>query len=256
MSIAYERTPGILRLEYPLLRNLKDGSVLVRVPAGEFEMGDGNDSDCPKHRVHLSAYCIGVYCVTNAQYLRFVEETGHRVPDRADYGSPVWSGRSFPQDKADHPVVCVSWDDAMAYAAWAGCALPTEAQWEKATRGPKGLVYPWGDEWDPGRCQHAVGRSAMGTCRVYDHPEGMSGYGMFNQAGNVLEWCRDWYQSGYYGRIPRADPMGPYTGSRRVDRGGSWRDGGASLFRGAYRDRGDPADRYVVRGFRLARAVP
>jgi len=215
--VAPARTPRLLQptergwtVVHPLLRNLKDGSVLVRVPAGEFEMGDGKDSNCPKHRVHLSAYCIGVYCVTNAQYLRFVEATGHRAPDKADYGTPVWSGRSFPQDKTDHPVVCVSWDDASAYAAWAGCGLPTEAQWEKAARGPQGLVYPWGDQWDAGLCRNSGNKGSGQTCRVYDYPEGVSGYGTFNQAGNVWEWCRDWYDSGYYSHQSCAGPYRPW----------------------------------------------
>ena len=136
------------RVEYPLAVNARDGSLMVYVPAGEFAMGDGQYNHCPQRAVHLSAYWIGVHAVTNAQYLRFVEATGHRAPNRADYGSPLWKGRSFPPEQAGHPVVCVSWDDARAYAEWAGCGLPTEAQWEKAARGPRGLIYPWGDGWD------------------------------------------------------------------------------------------------------------
>jgi formylglycine-generating enzyme len=116
----------------PLAVNKKDGSVLTYIPEGGFEMGDGENSDCPKHRVDVSGYWIGIYCVTNAQYLRFVEATDHRPPDNTDWGTPVWSGRNFPPEKADHPVVCVSWEDALAYCRWAGCELPTEAQWEKA----------------------------------------------------------------------------------------------------------------------------
>ncbi len=88
---AREIGPGRYKAEYPLVVNLKDGSVLAQVPAGTFEMGDGKDSDCPKHRVELSAYWIGVHPVTNRQYARFVAATGHRAPETADYGDAVWS---------------------------------------------------------------------------------------------------------------------------------------------------------------------
>ncbi len=98
--------------------NEKDGSVLVYVPSGEFGMGSaqmqGSSDEHPQHCVKMSAYWIGVYAVTNAQYLKFVNESGHRVPDQADWGTAIWKGRAFPKEKADHPVVCVSWDDVAA----------------------------------------------------------------------------------------------------------------------------------------------
>ena len=123
------------RIEQPLAVNQKDGSIMVYVSEGEFEMGDGQyNSNCPKHIVHLSAYWISVYCVTNAQYLKFVEETKHRPPANS---------RHQEKQFAAHPVTDVSWDDAQAYAKWAGCHLPTEAQWEKAARGLSGLTSPF-----------------------------------------------------------------------------------------------------------------
>ena len=88
-------------------------------------------------------------------------------------------------------VTHVSWDDARAYAEWAEGALPTEAQWEKAARGPKGGIYPWGDDWDPTRCRHSKNRGDETTYSVSAYPEGVSGYGTYNQAGNVYEWCAD-----------------------------------------------------------------
>ncbi len=202
--------------------NLKDGSVMVYVPAGEFEMGDGVGENCPPHKVVLSGYWIGVYAVTNAQYLKFVEETGHQLPDEVEHGTPVWKGRWFPAELASHPVVGVSWDDSAAYAAWAGCELASEAQWEKAARGPQNLIYPWGAEWDPGKCRHRSNRGEEKTCAVHGYPQGASRYGAYNQSGNVWEWCADWYDARYYRNSQKRDPRGPNEGLSRVYRGGCW----------------------------------
>ncbi len=237
--------------------NRKDGSVLVYVPEGEFEMGDGRESNCPPHRVFLSAYWIGVYCVTNAQYLKFVEATGQRAPDQSDWSDvpPIWKGRRFPKEKAGHPVVCVSWDDAVTYAKWAGCQLPTEAQWEKAARGPRGLVYPWGNDWGGTKCRHEKNKGSETTCPVYGYPQGISGYGTYNQSGNVWEWCADWHDNGHYGKSPGRDPGGPEGGSLRVYRGGCWWGAGPVDFRGAYRVGIVPGFRFVYLGFRLVRTL-
>ena len=215
-KVVREVSPGRFRVEHPLAVNVKDGSVLVYVPAGVFEMGDGQDNDCPKHRVEVSAYWIGIYAVTNGQYLKFVRETGHRAPEAADYGEPVWRNGGFPAEKADHPVVCVSWADAVAYARWSGCRLPTEAEWEKAARGPEGSLYPWGNEWDAAKCRHAGNEGSQTTCAVYAYPTGVSGYGTYNQSGNALEWCSDWYDADYYRNSPACDPRGPDGGSSRT----------------------------------------
>ena len=94
--------------------NPKDGSILVQIPAGGFEMGGGRNRDNPKHMVHLDTYYIGVVAVTNRQYKVFVDETGYRPPDKATWGTPIWKGKSYPVEYADHPVVCVNWDDAAA----------------------------------------------------------------------------------------------------------------------------------------------
>jgi formylglycine-generating enzyme required for sulfatase activity len=254
-GILQEIGAGRYRIGHPLVVNRQDGSILVYVPEGEFEMGDGQDSDCPRHRVILSAYWIGVYCVSNGQYQRFVKATGHRSPDQADYGEPVWRGRDFPPEKADHPVVCVSWDDAKAYAHWAGCQLPSEAQWEKAARGPSGFVYPWGNGWDASKCRHDQNRGPETTAPVQAYPQGVSGYGLYNASGNVGEWCGDWYGENYYRDSPWRDPLGPEGGSRRVYRGGSWRYDTPAGRRGAYRNWDDPGCRYDYRGFRLVRMV-
>lgn len=227
-----------------------DGSVLLLVPAGEFEMGDGTDDDRFKHRVWLDSYYIGKFCVTNSQYARFVAKTGYRTPE----GWKGFFSKSFPGGQGNHPVTGVSWDDAMAYAGWAGCGLPTEAQWEKAARGPEGFIYPWGDEWDASKCRNNGNRGSGTTAPVDAYPEGASGYGTYQQSGNVWEWCRDWHDREYY-NTPESlcNPEGPSTGSNRVGRGGGWGNSNPSEFRSTDRAGLHPSRRLVSLGFRLAR---
>jgi formylglycine-generating enzyme required for sulfatase activity len=232
-------------LKRRLAVNRKDGTLLVWVPSGEFEMGDGQGDNCPKHKVYLDGYWMGVYCVTNRQYGRFVKEGKGREPDNQE-----WKDAAF----AKHPVVDVSWDDCVAYAKWAGLSLPTEAQWEKACRGPKGLIYPWGNEWDEQKCRNDKNKGSEQTATVGAYAAGVSGYGTYQQSGNVWEWCVDWYGDKYYTEQGVAkNPTGPATGSRRVRRGGCWWNGGASSFRGARRNDYDPAYRFGDLGFRLVR---
>ncbi|CAK0759606.1 FGE-sulfatase domain-containing protein [Gammaproteobacteria bacterium] len=222
--------------------NTKDGSVLVYVPAGEFEMGDGHNIDCPKHKVQLSAYWIGIYTVSNGQYLKFLEDSGHNAPNNSHYNDNAFF---------NHPVTDVSWGDALAYASWAGCQLPTEAQWEKAARGGRDLLYPWGKDWDSTKCQHDKSLNE-GTCSVYDYPEGVSGYGTYNQSGNVWEWCMDFYDSNYYRHSLERNPMG--SGALyRVNRGGCWWNGGSLYFLATNRNKNDPEYYANNLGFRLVK---
>ena len=250
MPVAIEKEKNTFQLVSPIIINTKDSSILIEIPAAEFEMGDGKNSDCPQHTVYLDRYYIGVYTVTNRQYKQFVDETGHRPPDVADWGTPIWKGKSYPESYTDHPVVCVSWEDAVVYCRWAGGTLPTEAQWEKAARGPKGFIYPWGNDWDQNLCRNDKNRGSQTTCTVYEYPKGVSGYGCYNLSGNVWEWCSDWYDSGYYKNGPPKNPTGPDTGSGRVGRGGSCFHDFTEYFRAADR-RGDPSYRLGGRGFRL-----
>lgn len=216
--------------------NYKDGSELVYIPGGEFEMG-GNwvEQDSPKHRVYLDGYYMAVYPVTNKQYRRFMRETGHRAPQY----SAVWqSGKNLKPEYVEHPVVNVSWEDAVVYARWANLRLPTEAEWERAACGPDNFKFPWGNQFDGTRCNWfgtGAGDDILNcgptwlrspeTGPVTAYPEGVSGYGCHQMLGNIGEWCADWYSAGYYGLAPRENPPGPPGGDLRVYRGSGARRG-------------------------------
>lgn len=224
----------------------------VLVPEGPFKMGsDKNDSERPVHEVTLDANYIGKYPVTKAQFGAFVAATKYRCDDKA-----IADLRS----KADHPVTHVSWDDAVAFCAWAGKAtgfsirLPTEAEWEKAARGTDGREYPWGNEKpDDSRCRY--GKWTAGTTPVGSFsPRGDSPYGAVDMAGNVWEWCADWYDSSFYKASPSANPAGPRSGDKRVARGGSWHYF-ASNVSAAHRISVSPDYRQSYFGFRVACSI-
>jgi iron(II)-dependent oxidoreductase len=195
---------------------------MIRIPSGEFIMGvvpdpKSNYVDNPAHAVKLDGFYIDKYEVTNAMYLDFCRATGHALPEF--WGMKVfYSGPEFP----DHPVVGVTWVDALQYARWAGKRLPTEAEWEYAARG--GLVqktFPNGDVLDS---------TLANTHNTYGHvlPAGSfppNGYGLHDMAGNVTEWVLDYYARDHYLESGSENPKGPESGKRRVIRGGGWRSG-------------------------------
>lgn len=246
-------------------RNPKDGYEMVRIPRGEAIFGTGTDDpyfnesstdrEKPQFKADISEYYIGVYSVTNGQYLKFVKETGHRPPDQATWGTSVWKDGKFPEEKVNHPVVCVSWHDAKAYCDWAGLTLPTELQWEKAARGVDGRIYPWGNKWDANKLRNLNNAGSETTCAVDDYPQGASAFSIFNMSGNVWEWCEDWYQKDAYERYARKDLTSPNRGESKVLRGGSWHGDNPLPFRCAVRLDKDPEDRASVTGFRCVRPL-
>jgi len=210
----------------------KDGAEMVLIPAGEFQMG-GNivyGTNDLVHTVYLDAFYIDKYEVTNAQYKKFMDATRYKAPY-------YWDDSRF--SAPNQPVVGVTWHDAKAYCKWAGKRLPTEAEWEKSARG--GLVgkkYVWGDEWPPPSGAGNFDDSITKDGYEYTSPVGSfkpNGYGLYDMAGNVLEWCADWYGGNYYASSPKSNPKGPRAGEWRVLRGGSWGEKDVNYLRVASR---------------------
>jgi len=213
----------------------KDGAKMRLIPAGEFEMGsnDGSDDEMPVHTVYVDAFYMDVYEVTVGQYKQFIQETGHKAPD--------WLSIYQCSPTDNHPIIYVSWDDAQAYCQWAGKRLPTEAEWEKAARGGlMGKKYPWGNSNPDGsQCNFADKNTSYSWSDQsandeyqYTAPVGSfppNGYGLYDMAGNVWEWCSDWYDINYYSFSPREKPTGPTSGTSRVVRGGSWVSNGNGM---------------------------
>jgi formylglycine-generating enzyme required for sulfatase activity len=204
----------------------KTGIEMVRVPAGDFLYGD------EKQKMHLDQFWIAKTPVTSAEYARFVADTNRQPPKH-------WKGQTPPAALADHPVVYVSWHDAQAYAKWAGLALPTEQQWEKAARGTDGRKYPWGDEWRDNHCN--TREAGIKTTSVGQFsPQGDSPYGCVDMSGNVREWTDSLYQ---------------WDKKWRVLRGGSWYSNENNI-RAASRGSDDPDGRYYYGGFRVVVVRP
>ena len=236
---------------------------MVFIPGGEFPRGRTHKlpdddlkwyptlmkDDRPVRPVHVDPFYMDSHEVTNAEYAKFVAATKHAAPYH-------WPGGKLPQGKEDDPVANVSWLDASAYAEWAGKRLPTEAEWERACRGmSEGAVYPWGESKpskELARFNTVDGPGKVGQCKA-------NSFGLYDIAGNVWEWCADWYDRMYYEKAPSRNPAGPDEGMYRVIRGGSWADEEKYLTC-AIRSWARPKERSPNIGFRCAKnfssAVP
>ena len=255
------------------------------------------DGEGPAREVTVGGFRIARHCVTNDQFAEFVDATGHVTeaerfewsfvfhmflpddfPDTRGVAATPWWRQVFGADWAhpfgpqssleglgDHPAVHISWNDAVAYCAWAGVRLPTEAEWEKAARG--GLVqqrFAWGEEFAPGgvtMCnifegQFPIENTAedgyVGTSPTGSFPP--NGFGLADMAGNVWEWCHDWFHTSFHVDGPRVDPQGPPAGEAKVMRGGSYlcHDSYCHRYRVAARSSNTPDSSTGNLGFRVA----
>jgi len=246
---------------YILFEGTSGDDDMVFIPAGEFIMGSDEeelkpiiqkfghradfigydfDSEKPRRKVFVKSFYIDRYEVTNAQYKKFIDATGHIPPYH-------WENGTYPPGRDNYPVINVSWYDAKAYAKWAGKRLPTEEEWEKAARGTDGRIYPWGSEFDPNkvRTAEAMLRSILSPAEllksaapVNEYEEDRSPYGVHDMAGNVMEWTDSWYEKGH----------------TRVVKGASWVHLGPRA-RSASREGVEPDKVSHIIGFRCAADV-
>jgi len=214
----------------------------VYVAGGDFIFGsdEGSEDESPQQTIYVDAFNIDINPVTCAEYKEFVDATGHRAPRN-------WKEGQVPSGKENHPVVWVSWDDAVAYAEWAGKRLPTEIEWEKAARDTDGRKYPWGDVFDANKCNSSEA-NIQATSPVGQFPDGASPCGTLDMAGNVWEWTSDWYDA-YRGSVYELERFGTIY---RVLRGGSWFDGADSV-RTTTRNSAKPDFTFSTIGFRCAK---
>jgi eukaryotic-like serine/threonine-protein kinase len=231
-----------------------DGMVMVFVPEGNFWMGrnDGDTDERPMRQVFLDAYWIDQTEVTNRMYRACVNDGGCTQPEESISGYD------------NYPVTYVSWDQARAYCTWAGRRLPTEAQWEKAARGPDGYLYPWGNQYptgnkmnfadknfDESHADKTVDDGYADRAPVGSYPQGASVYGVLDLAGNVWEFVADLYGEGYYQAGPAENPTGPSSGNQHVIRGGGF-DNKPTIANAVNRGYTNPAVVGYELGFRCA----
>lgn len=205
-----------------------DGKEMAFIPGGAFIMGsnEGSPTYQPEQRVYVDDFYLDRWLVTNAEYKKFVDATGHPVPNYdvswCDTEGYNWDPqtRMYPPGKRDHPVVLVTWEDAMAYAAWAGKRLPTEAEWERAARGLNGRRYPWGNEFAPGHCNcKEAGLKGTSPVGAFS-PDGDTPEGLIDMVGNVWEWTNSLYRP--YPYDPNDGRESRQAAGFRVLRGASW----------------------------------
>ncbi len=246
---------------------------MVYVEGGSFRMGSNEyKSERPPHRVTVSSFYIGKYEIKVSEFKKFIDDSGYRTDADKGDGSYIWDGSYWtikagvnwccdvggntrPQSEYNHPVIHISWNDAIAYCEWLkgktgkSYRLPTEAEWEYAARGgnmSQGFKFSGSNNiravawyWDKAdKKTHPVGQKQANELGIYD------------MSGNVYEWCQDWYLLDYYSSSPANNPQGPSSGSRRVLRGGGWLNN-ASYCRSSNRLSNSPDRRFNNLGFRV-----
>jgi iron(II)-dependent oxidoreductase len=237
-----------------VIRDIEES--MVEIPAGEFIMGTdrGNANERPAHAVYLDTYFISRYEIANRQYREFLASTDHPQPF-------FWNDWRWNGD--DYPVIGVSWEDANAFCRWLSkmtglnWRIPTEAEWEKAAswveKDKLKRIYPWGDRFDEMRV-NALGEEDgyERSAPIDGFKEGVSPYGIYHFAGNVLEWCLDWFENDYYTHSPSKNPKGPKEGIYKSVRGGDWKSEKLRI-RNTVRKGDWPQMRYNYNGFRVVR---
>jgi len=240
---------------------------MILIPAGHFWMGsDKTDKDAlpqekPKHKVYLRDYKIDRYEVSNAQYCEFLKakkaEGDGRYKwidiDNKECRIARHNGSYIVEDGYEnYPVVCVSWYGANEFGTWTGKSLPTEAEWEKASRGTSGRIYPWGNVWDPLKCVNSIGGEKGILMEIGKSIESPTpDYKIMNMASNISEWCSDYYSEDYYTVSPNNNPFGPDSGSLKSVRGGNYKSDKIFYFRTTYRRGINPTETHPLIGFRL-----
>jgi formylglycine-generating enzyme len=258
--MTFRRSTVKLLSALPLLALLASAAEpgMVLIPGGEFQRGrtfSWVDSelkyspttfkdDLPVRKIYVGAFFMDEAEVTNQRYASFVKARRHRPPYH-------WVKGRMPEDKANHPVVNVSHEDAAAFCSWEGKRLPTEAEWERACRGmADARMFPWGDNDPDAKLVH---HDSTGPAQVCSKQK--SYFGLCDISGNVWEWTADWYDRNYYAAAPDRNPPGPESGSYRVLRGGSWFDQGKLFLSCSYRSWARSAERSPTIGFRCVKGV-
>lgn len=198
----------------------------------------------PAHNVEVDSYYIDIHEVTHGAYLAFVKTTSAKKPRFSD--DPDFNGNN-------KPVVGISWKEAQSYCKWKGGRLPTEAEWEKASRGKRSINYPWGND-APDNGKLNFNEKLNKTTPVGSYEEGKSDYGVYDLSGNVAEWTYDWHLAEFYIFSPKTNPVGFTRGKYKVIRGGSWRNDAKDVTM-TYRNATVPSIRVKTLGFRCAQSA-
>jgi formylglycine-generating enzyme required for sulfatase activity len=229
---------------------------MVLIPGGDFPLGDrrGGAIEQPERTITLAPFWVDVYETTFAHYYAFMAATGHRKPRLAGYLAVDSSAIPFLMNPYN-PVVGVFWDDANSYCIWKGKRLLSEVEWERAAKGSSQRFYPWGNEPTSSNANLVHDgdgfkyTSPVGAFRGDRSPEGV-----FDMAGNAMEWTSDWFDERYYANMSDRDPLGPPNGKERVIRGASWNDS-VSRAKTTTRFKMRPDYRDVTIGFRCAKSA-